>query len=1204
MPFKQPKKYSLLAGLGMAASLVFFLLGSAAANPDASTTLSPPATPLAGPIDQDRYESPLAAGTLTLQDVLQAHKPKTAAPAVAQQGAAGSATSVMLMQGMQSALQQGPGVPNGAAPVNGKNTSGGLQAPLLPSAAAPAASSAAPVAAAAVAPAAPGVAYEPGRAPKNLADAALADVPTSTASGCAPHAERWTKSCAEAGYPADFVGQIVGETRTSCIDNNLKDVWVSNSCAAGDGSTNMAGPHMDGACGEANGSLRNDAPAEHLCKSGEAGPVSGDAPWEWECKGSGGGVTAGCAAFAQSKTYPGIWTASSSADDGVCGNTDGGDAMPSDSDLCAKGVASRVNGDGPWTWACSGVNGGRAVACTKAKKTDAQCGVAANSSTTTAPKRDLCMVGQASTVNGSGPWSWTCNGLNGGASMTCVTTAKRDGVCGNAALKPHRQQPSEGLCSSGEASNVSSDGDNGPWSWTCMGINGGASASCVGRASVNGACGPANGSAVAKMPASGLCAQGHATPVTGSGPWNWNCRGIDGGDTQSCIATVGTDVIADSVDANTHAKPEADSVPVAATLAAAPTTAPAASASHDTVKVAAESGHGADLCGTAAEQMAFEMPVKNLCRHGKAGDVNGDGPWNWVCSDNQGHTSSCATLGLEGVAPAAADAATEATETARPAKGKAKTKPKNGKLACGAAADHGSTVAPSDDLCEVGTASTVHGSGPWHWSCANGKTRILCHAPRLVNGACGASNGAVLSTMPASGLCDDGTPTAVQGNGPWSWSCNGSGAGASVSCSAAAQSALRVDGTCGEAAVKSFASAPSSGLCASGMASPIFGEGPWSWSCSGSNGGAASSCTAQRGAAAPLPPGPAVNGLCGSANGMTASMTPQDNLCVSGSPTDVVGNGPWNWSCLGENGGMTVSCTALLTPPAPIEGVCGGANGVPALTIPKSGLCSAGISSAVSGSGPWTWSCSGANGGGAVACVAPMAGGSQSGLPSMVTPGNEAANIQAADTAALAAGLQTPHLPSDHMAALDTATLPSLTTTNKKLQTPQLKAHVPQAANLAGSPNVPSQAPDLPTGTKPVPPPAEIDDEGMPVAPPQDGVNSTPRIPGNHLTLDPTVSTVIFIHGSGNIDPKTLPTLDKLAQILVANPDVRVTLIAYADVLGSTPRDARRLSLTRAIAVRDYLASKAVDNSRVDVRAMGANAPTGYMDRVDIKVNN
>jgi outer membrane protein OmpA-like peptidoglycan-associated protein len=80
--------------------------------------------------------------------------------------------------------------------------------------------------------------------------------------------------------------------------------------------------------------------------------------------------------------------------------------------------------------------------------------------------------------------------------------------------------------------------------------------------------------------------------------------------------------------------------------------------------------------------------------------------------------------------------------------------------------------------------------------------------------------------------------------------------------------------------------------------------------------------------------------------------------------------------------------------------------------------------------------------------------------------------------------------------------------------------------------------------------------------------------------------------------------LDKLASVLQSNGGVRITLTAYAAVGDSTsPREARRMSLTRALAVRDYLTSKGISSSRIDVRALGANVPSGDPDRVDVKAN-
>jgi hypothetical protein len=67
-------------------------------------------------------------------------------------------------------------------------------------------------------------------------------------------------------------------------------------------------------------------------------------------------------------------------------------------------------------------------------------------------------------------------------------------------------------------------------------------------------------------------------------------------------------------------------------------------------------------------------------------------------------------------------------------------------------------------------------------------------------------------------------------------------------------------------------------------------------------------------AGSPTGPTP-VNGSCGPANGATSSVAPSAGLCSVGTASAVMGTGPWTWQCTGSNGGTTSSCAALpLTP--------------------------------------------------------------------------------------------------------------------------------------------------------------------------------------------------------------------------------------------------------------------------------------------------
>lgn len=67
----------------------------------------------------------------------------------------------------------------------------------------------------------------------------------------------------------------------------------------------------------------------------------------------------------------------------------------------------------------------------------------------------------------------------------------------------------------------------------------------------------------------------------------------------------------------------------------------------------------------------------------------------------------------------------------------------------------------------------------------------------------------------------------------------------------------------------------------------------------------------------------ALNGACGSSNGAIFSAAPTNNLCTAGTASAITGTGPWRWSCVGSNGGTTASCST--SPPT-----SGGGGSLPA----------------------------------------------------------------------------------------------------------------------------------------------------------------------------------------------------------------------------------------------------------------------------------
>jgi hypothetical protein len=228
-------------------------------------------------------------------------------------------------------------------------------------------------------------------------------------------------------------------------------------------------------------------------------------------------------------------------------------------------------------------------------------------------------------------------------------------------------------------------------------------------------------------------------------------------------------------------------------------------------------------------------------------------------------------------------------------------------------------------------------------------------ANQSVNGACGPANEQNYLTTPTSDLCSAGKASKVtEGKGSWTWTCKGSHSGATASCSAN----VEANGACGSANKKDYLTQPPTAkLCAAGTAAGITVNGPWTWTCSGSNGGAPANCSANL----------EVIGACGPANKSSYYAQPSSSdLCTGGTASKVTGKGPWNWSCAGSNGGSTAKCSAELE----VNGACGSANGEDLLKAPTSNLCSAGKASKVTGKGPWDWTCAGSNGGTAETCSA------------------------------------------------------------------------------------------------------------------------------------------------------------------------------------------------------------------------------------------
>jgi outer membrane protein OmpA-like peptidoglycan-associated protein len=93
---------------------------------------------------------------------------------------------------------------------------------------------------------------------------------------------------------------------------------------------------------------------------------------------------------------------------------------------------------------------------------------------------------------------------------------------------------------------------------------------------------------------------------------------------------------------------------------------------------------------------------------------------------------------------------------------------------------------------------------------------------------------------------------------------------------------------------------------------------------------------------------------------------------------------------------------------------------------------------------------------------------------------------------------------------------------------------------------------------------------------------------------------VLFDAESVELSDSAKGQLAQLSEILKADESLRVQLLAYAVSPDGSNSAARRLSLSRALAVRAYLIDEGIRTARFIVRAQGTDTAGGPPDRVDV----
>ena len=109
---------------------------------------------------------------------------------------------------------------------------------------------------------------------------------------------------------------------------------------------------------------------------------------------------------------------------------------------------------------------------------------------------------------------------------------------------------------------------------------------------------------------------------------------------------------------------------------------------------------------------------------------------------------------------------------------------------------------------------------------------------------------------------------------------------------------------------------------------------------------------------------------------------------------------------------------------------------------------------------------------------------------------------------------------------------------------------------------------------------------------------------GTAAPATPESLEIKFAVGEAGLSDDAKAKLDALAEGLKGNEKSRLQLLAYASEDQISPSKARRLSLSRALAVRSHLINKGIRSTRIDVRALGDQVPGGEPNRVDLKVSD
>jgi outer membrane protein OmpA-like peptidoglycan-associated protein len=168
-------------------------------------------------------------------------------------------------------------------------------------------------------------------------------------------------------------------------------------------------------------------------------------------------------------------------------------------------------------------------------------------------------------------------------------------------------------------------------------------------------------------------------------------------------------------------------------------------------------------------------------------------------------------------------------------------------------------------------------------------------------------------------------------------------------------------------------------------------------------------------------------------------------------------------------------------------------------------------------------------------------------------------------------------------------TTPPTSMTTATSSTPSVSATTPPPATL------PNAAPPA-VALAPVAPPPPAAEAAPPPPPPiSAGSNSSATVTSGGLR-------VAFGSGEADLSQASADAIHSLVKNAPAGDNTSFNVVAYAAGTPEDPSTARRLSLSRALAVRSALIADGVNSARIYVRALGAAEGDQTPDRVELAV--